>query len=336
MTPLVRTSHLRKAFKSGSLLRRQSVTAVDDVSFDIEAGETLGLVGESGSGKSTLGRMVIGLTAPSAGYVRVGAHEVTALGARKALWREAQMVFQDPYSSLDPRMTVHDALAEPLRNFGIARGAEAGARIRAALDACGLPAGAAGRLPQEFSGGQRQRIGIARALIVQPRLVVADEPVSALDVSVQAQIVNLMQDLKAQLGLTYLFISHDLAVVRHVADRVAVLYAGRVVEIGRADALYAAPLHPYTQLLLRSVPIPDTKAEAARLSRRAPAPAEAGPASGGCRFRARCPIAQVPICAEVDPVASGRDGTHLAACHFAGHLSPTTLASASAPEGSRQ
>ena len=184
--------------------------------------------------------------------------------ARKALWRHAQMVFQDPYSSLNPRMTVQDALAEPLRNFGIARGSEAERRVREALDACGLSASAMTRYPREFSGGQRQRIGIARALIVRPNFIVADEPVSALDVSIQAQIINLLQDLKTEFGLTYLFIAHDLAVIRHVSDRVAVMYRGKLVETAPADALYARPLHPYTQLLLRSVPVPDTRAEADR------------------------------------------------------------------------
>jgi len=319
MTPLVRASHLAKSYAVGALFRRQTLRAVDDVSFGIESSETLGLVGESGSGKSTLGRMVIGLTQPTAGHVTVSGHTVGTMrdNERKALWRHAQMVFQDPHSSLDPRMTVYDALAEPLRNFGIARGAEAKARINQTLDACGLGMRAASRYPSEFSGGQRQRIGIARALIVRPRLVVADEPVSALDVSIQAQIVNLLQDLKAEFGLTYLFISHDLAVVRHVADRVAVMYRGRIVEISSAETLYARPLHPYTQLLLRSVPIPEPKAEAARLARRVPNTADVAPTAGGCAFRARCPHAQLPICAEEEPPLSSRSGNHLVACHFA-------------------
>jgi oligopeptide/dipeptide ABC transporter ATP-binding protein len=316
MMPLVRASGLGKSYASGGLFRRQVLKAVDDVSFDIESGETLGLVGESGSGKSTLGRMVIGLTPPSVGHVTVSGQTVGTMG-RKALWRHAQMVFQDPHSSLDPRMTVYDTLAEPLRNFGIARGAQAAERINRTLDACGLGTRAGSRYPNEFSGGQRQRIGIARALIVRPRLVVADEPVSALDVSIQAQIVNLLQDLKAEFGLTYLFISHDLAVVRHMADRVAVMYRGRIVEIGRAETLYARPLHPYTQLLLRSVPIPEPKAEAARLASRVPGTADVAPTAGGCAFRARCPHAQLPICAEEAPPLSSRSGSHLVACHFA-------------------
>jgi oligopeptide/dipeptide ABC transporter ATP-binding protein len=320
MNPLVRASGLTKTYAGGSLFRRQIMTAVNDVSFDIQSGETLGLVGESGSGKSTLGRMVIGLTPPSSGHVTVSGHRVGRLrgGGRKALWRQAQMVFQDPHSSLDPRMTVRDTLAEPLRNFGIARGGEADALIGDMLDACGLGMRTASRYPNEFSGGQRQRIGIARALIVQPAFVVADEPVSALDVSIQAQIVNLLQDLKVSFGLTYLFISHDLAVVRHMADRVAVMYRGRLVEIGRAADLYDNPLHPYTQLLLRSVPIPEPRAEAARLARRDPVSAD-NPlsVSGGCAFRARCPHAQSPVCAEEEPPLSSRSGDHLVACHFA-------------------
>jgi peptide/nickel transport system ATP-binding protein/oligopeptide transport system ATP-binding protein len=317
-TPLVRVSTIRKTFDTGTVFRRHAMTAVNDVSFDILSGETLGLVGESGSGKSTLGRIVVGLTPPSSGHVTIGEHRLGALAAaeRKAVWRQAQMVFQDPHASLDPRMTVHDLLAEPLRNFGIARGAEAAALIAETLDACGLGTRAAPRYPSEFSGGQRQRIGIARALIVRPRFIVADEPVSALDVSVQAQIINLLQDLRAAFGLTFLFISHDLAVVRHIADRVAVMFRGRLVEIGEAAAVYASPLHPYTQLLLRSVPLLDPSAEAERLARRVAEPKDAAPASGGCAFRMRCPHAE-PLCAAEEPSLSSRSGGHLVACHFA-------------------
>ena len=297
----------------------QKTKAVDGVSFDIQPGETLGLVGESGSGKSTLGRVIVGLLPATGGETIVDGQNVAALrgSARKALWRHAQMVFQDPYSSLNPRMTVRDALAEPLRNFGIARGAEADALVRKALDACGLPATAATRFPREFSGGQRQRIGIARALIVRPNFIVADEPVSALDVSIQAQIINLLQDLKTEFGLTYLFIAHDLAVIRHVSDRVAVMYRGKLVETAPAATLYAAPRHPYTQLLLRSVPVPDPKAEAER--RRGVAGAEVvnGEAiEGGCPFAARCPKAQFPACATA-PALADKASDHQVACHFA-------------------
>jgi oligopeptide/dipeptide ABC transporter ATP-binding protein len=226
------------------------------------------------------------------------------------------MVFQDPYSSLNPRMTVRDALAEPLRNFGLARGAEADRRIRATLDACGLPTAAMTRYPKEFSGGQRQRIGIARALIVRPNFIVADEPVSALDVSIQAQIINLLQDLKAEFGLTYLFIAHDLAVIRHVSDRVAVMYRGKLVETAPADALFARPMHPYTQLLLRSVPVPDPKAEAERRERSSGTETVNVAASDdGCPFAARCPQARFPDCARA-PALEARVADHLVACHF--------------------
>jgi oligopeptide/dipeptide ABC transporter ATP-binding protein len=313
--PLVRVTGLRKHFPMGRSVNK----AVDGVSFEITAGETLGLVGESGSGKSTLGRAVVGLLPPTSGDAVVDGQSVGALrgSRRKALWRHAQMVFQDPYSSLNPRMTVRDALSEPLRNFGLARGAEADKRIRAALDACGLPATAMDRYPREFSGGQRQRIGIARALIVRPNFIVADEPVSALDVSIQAQIINLLQDLKQEFGLTYLFIAHDLAVIRHVSDQVAVMYRGKLVETAPADALFARPMHPYTQLLLRSVPVPDPKAEAER--RRAASGAETvnPEATGdGCPFAARCPRARFPDCSKA-PALLARDTDHFVACHFA-------------------
>src|SRR6201995_1834374 len=287
MSPLVSVRSVSKHFPK--------TRAVDGVSFDIMPGETLGLVGESGSGKSTLGRVVIGLLRATEGETIVDGQNVAALRgrARRALWRHAQMVFQDPYSSLNPRMTVRDALAEPLRNFGIARGAEADALIRKTLDACGLPANATTRYPREFSGGQRQRIGIARALIVRPNFIVADEPVSALAVSIQAQIINLLQDLKAEFGLTYLFIAHDLAVIRHVSDRVAVMYRGKLVENAPAATLYAAPRHPYTKLLLRSVPVPDPKAEAERRRNAAGAKVvNAEVPDDGCPFAARCPKAQ--------------------------------------------
>ena len=321
--PLIRVTSLRKHFPlaSGLTMRREVNKAVDDVSFDILAGETLGLVGESGSGKSTLGRVVVGLLPATSGQSVIAGQPVAGLRgkARKALWRHAQMVFQDPYSSLNPRMTVRDALAEPLRNFGIARGSDADRRVREALDACGLSASAMTRYPREFSGGQRQRIGIARALIVRPNFIVADEPVSALDVSIQAQIINLLQDLKAEFGLTYLFIAHDLAVIRHVSDRVAVMYRGKLVETAPAEALYARPLHPYTQLLLRSVPVPDPKAEAER-RRLAQGTEVTNPQAtkGGCPFAARCPLARFPLCAEQEPVLLPRSADHAVACHLAG------------------
>jgi oligopeptide/dipeptide ABC transporter ATP-binding protein len=324
--PLVRVAALHKHFPmsgrtgGGLTMPREVNKAVNDVSFDIQGGETLGLVGESGSGKSTLGRVVVGLLPATSGQSIIAGQSVAKLRgkARRALWRHAQMVFQDPYSSLNPRMTVQDALAEPLRNFGIARGREAERLVREALDACGLSASAMTRYPREFSGGQRQRIGIARALIVRPNFIVADEPVSALDVSIQAQIINLLQDLKAEFGLTYLFIAHDLAVIRHVSDRVAVMYRGKLVETAPAEALYARPLHPYTQLLLRSVPVPDTRAEAERRRLAEGAEVTNAQATGaGCPFAARCPMAQFPICAEKAPTLEPRSSDHSVACHFA-------------------
>jgi oligopeptide transport system ATP-binding protein len=320
--PLVRVAFLRKHFpvRGGLTMRSEVNKAVDDVSFDILPGETLGLVGESGSGKSTLGRVVVGLLPATSGQSIIAGQSVAGLRgkARKALWRHAQMVFQDPYSSLNPKMTVEDALAEPLRNFGIARGSDAHRLVRDALDACGLSASAMARYPREFSGGQRQRIGIARALIVRPNFIVADEPVSALDVSIQAQIINLLQDLKAEFGLTYLFIAHDLAVIRHVSDRVAVMYRGKLVETAPAEALYARPMHPYTQLLLRSVPVPDPKAEVERRHlARGTEVTNPQATGGGCPFSARCPLAQFPLCAEKAPALAPRSGDHSVACHFA-------------------
>src|SRR5580704_6890335 len=304
--PLIRVTSLRKHFPlaSGLTMRREVNKAVDDVSFDILAGETLGLVGESGSGKSTLGRVVVGLLPATSGQSVIAGQPVAGLRgkARKALWRHAQMVFQDPYSSLNPKMTVRDTLAEPLRNFGIARGADADRLIVKVLDDCGLGARAMDLYPREFSGGQRQRIGIARALILRPDFIVADEPVSALDVSIQAQIVNLLQDLQLEYHLTYLFIAHDLAVVRHIADRVAVMYLGRLVELAGSRELYRQPKHPYTQLLLGSIPIPDPKREAERVRiRRAVEKPLAAATKGGCPFNTRCPRAQFPLCAEVEP-----------------------------------
>jgi oligopeptide/dipeptide ABC transporter ATP-binding protein len=315
---LVKVTNLKKQFAGGgTFFNRQFVRAVDDVTFDIADGETLGLVGESGSGKSTLGRVVIGLMPPTSGTSTIDGMSVGGGQQRGNLWRRAQMVFQDPYSSLNPRMTIRDALAEPLLNFGMARGAEADKQIRQTLDACGLPATAMGRYPREFSGGQRQRIGIARALILKPHFIVADEPVSALDVSIQAQIVNLLQDLRAEFGLTYLFIAHDLAVVRHVSDRVAVMYLGKLVEIGTSDQVYERPSHPYTRLLLDSVPIPEIGRERERLKRmRQVSVAPRLAVSKGCPFAPRCPMAQFPLCGEVTPPLIADADGHASACHL--------------------
>jgi oligopeptide transport system ATP-binding protein len=314
--PLVRVASLRKHFpvRGGLTMRSEVNKAVDDVSFDILPGETLGLVGESGSGKSTLGRVVVGLLPATSGQSIIAGQSVAGLRgkARKALWRHAQMVFQDPYSSLNPKMTVEDALAEPLRNFGIARGSDAHRLVRDALDACGLSASAMTRYPREFSGGQRQRIGIARALIVRPNFIVADEPVSALDVSIQAQIVNLLEDLQAKFGLTYLFIAHDLSVVEHISTRVAVMYLGKIVEIAPAKELYTNPRHPYTEALLSAVPIPDPTMKRKRILLEGDVPSPINPPSG-CRFHTRCAL-RVPSCSTNEQTLKEISPGHWVAC----------------------
>jgi oligopeptide transport system ATP-binding protein len=320
--PLVSVERVSKHFPvRGGLLQKRLLKAVDNVSFAIRKGETLGLVGESGSGKSTLGRVIVNLLAATSGSIKLSGREVAGLrgSARRAVWRHAQMVFQDPYGSLNPKMTIRDALAEPLRNFDLARGAEADRLARKALEDCGLSAGALELYPREFSGGQRQRIGIARALILRPDFIVADEPVSALDVSIQAQIINLLQDLQAEYRLTYLFIAHDLAVVRHIANRVAVMYLGNIVELATSNDLYERPLHPYTRLLLRSIPIPDPALEAKRLRANTSGErSDAAAAVGGCPFAPRCPRAEFPLCGEAAPTLELKQDGHLAACHFAG------------------
>jgi oligopeptide/dipeptide ABC transporter ATP-binding protein len=319
--PLVAVDGVSKHFPvRGSFLRKRILKAVDNVSFTIAKAETLGLVGESGSGKSTLGRVIVNLLPLTSGSIRLGDREIAGLRGRDrhAFWRRVQMVFQDPYSSLNPKMTIRDTLAEPLRNFGIARGVDADRLVLKVLEDCGLGARAMNLYPREFSGGQRQRIGIARALVLRPDVIVADEPVSALDVSIQAQIINLMQDLQAEYRLTYLFIAHDLAVVRHIANRVAVMYLGKIVELAGSDNLYARPRHPYTRLLLRSIPIPDPVLEAkrSRMSSSIESPKAAGPGNGGCPFHPRCPRAELPLCGEVEPPLQEKQGGHFSACHF--------------------
>jgi oligopeptide transport system ATP-binding protein len=296
------------------------VKAVDGVSFEIFEGETLGLVGESGCGKSTLGRVITQLLPATSGQVFFDGVDLTNLRGEKLRQqrRSLQIIFQDPYASLDPRMTVGDIIAEPLVNFHIARGAQKDKRVQELLRIVGLNPYFNNRYPHEFSGGQRQRIGVARALALNPRLIVCDEPISALDVSIQAQIINLLEDLQREFKLTYLFIAHDLSVVRHISDRVMVMYLGKVVEIANSVDIYAKPRHPYTKALLSAIPVPDPKVESQRrlveLSGEIPSPVN--PPSG-CRFHTRCPIAEVPgMCSEVDPPLEDKASGHLAACHF--------------------
>lgn len=322
----VEIRNVNKTFATGTVLNRSFVHAVSDVSFDMVAGQTVGLVGESGSGKSTLGQIVVGLQPADSGRIAVDGLNIVGQKSRalRQHWRNTQMVFQDPYSSLNPRLTVREALTEPLRNFGIATGADAERIVRDALSACGLPVSALDRYPRSFSGGQRQRIGIARALVVRPKMIIADEPVSALDVSIQAQIVNLLQDLKSEFGLTYLFIAHDLALVRNVADRIAVMYRGRLVEMGTTAQVYETPQHPYSRLLMRSIPIPNVGREKARLEevrRLREADVDAGARSEGCAFAPRCPSA-VDKCFRERPQPKTTVTGQMAACHFAPGQTP--------------
>ena len=346
--PLVELEDVKLYFpiKSGLVLDRHvgDVRAVDGVSMTISRGETLGLVGESGCGKSTVGRTILRLYKPTAGRIVFDGRDITNLseGELRPLRRRMQMVFQDPFASLNPRHSVGRIVGEPLRTHGLASRSEAAARVRDLLQTVGLPADAANRYPHEFSGGQRQRIGLARALSVNPDFIVADEPVSALDVSIQAQMINLFEQLQEEFELTYLFIAHDLAVVRHISDRIAVMYLGTVVEVSPAGELYDNPLHPYTISLLSAVPIPDPVVEKQRESILLPGdvPSPANPPSA-CRFHTRCPYVQPTRCRDDVPPLRQLATGHEVACHWAeeikaGHITrhelpPVFEAGAQAP-----
>jgi oligopeptide/dipeptide ABC transporter ATP-binding protein len=321
-TPLIEVRNLVKHFPitSGILIQRQigAVKAVDDVSFDVKRGETLGIVGETGCGKSTTARLLVKLLEPTSGQILFDGQDITHLkrGGLKALRREMQMIFQDPYSSLNPRKSVGSIIAEPFAIHGMLKGeGERKKRVQELMDTVGLNPEHYNRYPHEFSGGQRQRIGVARAIALEPKVLVADEPVSALDVSIQAQVLNLLRGLQRELGLTVVFIAHDLSVVRHMCDRVAVMYLGKFVEVAPNEALYTFPRHPYTGALLSAVPVPDpagARRERQLLSGDVPSPAN--PPSA-CRFHTRCPKAQ-QLCSDLEPPLEDKGNGTIAACHY--------------------
>ena len=317
---LLEVKNLVKHFPitQGVLLSKKvgAVQAVDDVRFSVQKGETLGLVGESGCGKSTTGRVILRLIEATSGEVRFDGQNILELSPKemRELRKDMQIIFQDPYASLNPRMTVGDIIAEPLKIHGMAKGRERQKRVQELLDVVGLAAYHARRYPHEFSGGQRQRIGIARALAVKPKLIICDEPVSALDVSIQAQVINLLQDLQKEFGLTYLFIAHDLSVVKHISDRVAVMYLGKIVELADKNELFDNPLHPYTQALMTAIPVPDPTYKRERIILQGDVPSPINPPRG-CRFHTRCPKA-MDICKAEEPEYREVGLKHWAACHL--------------------
>jgi len=323
MSSLLTVRNLQKSFRVSANrpgAPKQLLKAVDGVSFELQAGETLGLVGESGCGKSTTGKLLLRLLEPDSGDILFDGKPVTGAskGELVTMRRDMQMIFQDPFSSLNPRMRVGDIIGEPLIVHGLAKGKDVKDQVLALMDKVGLSTSHYDRYPHEFSGGQRQRIGIARSLAIRPRLVVADEPVSALDLSIQAQIVNLLSDLQEEFGLTYLFISHDLGIIEHICDRVAVMYLGRIVEVATAEQLYRQPSHPYTEALLNAIPIPDPEKRRDRKLLGGEIPSPINPPEG-CHFHPRCPYAQ-DICRKEYPELRERGPEHQSACHFSSEV----------------